>query len=89
MHERVMGRVLRLDRVAKDRPGEPVRPIEVAVRKLHERGGPIGAGAADRGLTLPQLDHIRRTVHVIQTREDTETFTRTDPSLRSADRPPP
>jgi hypothetical protein len=72
-------RVLRLDRVSKDRPRQPIRAVQVTVSKAAERRSAITI-AFDPCTIVCQLDDLGRGVHDDMTNgaEETFSFPRTD-----------
>jgi hypothetical protein len=74
LDERVVGRVLRLDRIAEDRPRETVRPVEMLVGQPDE--GRVAESAIDDAgaCAFCQFECLGTSVHDDMTREACQTF---------------
>src|SRR5688500_7022361 len=73
--ERVVGSILRVGRVAEDRPRQAVGGVEMMVRKAHERR-PAFAWLGHGWPAFCHLDDLGRSVHDDMTIQRSETFTR-------------
>lgn len=83
LDEGVVRGVLGFERVAHDRPRQPVGPIEVLVRQQQECRVAAREALVARGCAVGEIDDVGRAIHDDKTPQPGGTFSLRDPPLPS------